>query len=43
MGFTVVQWENEDSVSVVQVVGAVKLKEGTTVIDWPVQGSSGHL
>lgn len=34
MGFTVVQWKNEKSVSVVdekQVVGAVELKEGTTV------------
>ena len=33
-GFTVVQWENENSVSVVngkKVVGAVELKEGTTV------------
>lgn len=46
MGLTVVQWENENSVSVVnekQAVGAVKSKEGTTVIDWPVQRSSGHL
>ena len=34
MGFIVVQWENENSVSVVsekKVVGAVELKEGTTV------------
>ena len=34
MVFIVVQWENENSVSVVnekQVVGAVELKEGTTV------------
>ena len=34
MGFIVVQWENEKSVSVVsekKVVGAVELKEGTTV------------
>ena len=34
MGFIVVQWENENSVSVVskkKVVGAVVLKEGTTV------------
>ena len=33
MGITVEQWENENSVSAVnekQVVGAVKLKEGTT-------------
>ena len=33
-GFTVVQWENENSVSVVdgkKVVGALELKEGTTV------------
>ncbi|PFX20102.1 Lachesin [Stylophora pistillata] len=33
-GLTVVQWENENSVSVVdekQVVGAVELKEGTTI------------
>ena len=33
-GFIVVQWENENSVSVVnekKVVGAVELKEGTTV------------
>ena len=32
MGFIVVQWENENSVSVVnekKVVGAVELKEGT--------------
>ena len=32
MGFIVVQWENEDSVSVLnekKVVGAVELKEGT--------------
>ena len=34
MGFIVVQWENENSVSVLsekKVVGAVELKEGTTV------------
>ena len=34
MGFIVVQWENEKSVSFVgekEVVGAVVLKEGTTV------------
>ena len=34
MGSIVVQWENENSVSVVnekKVVGAVELKEGTTV------------
>ena len=34
IGFTVVKWENENSVSVVKekkVVGAVELKEGTTV------------
>ena len=34
MGFTVVQWENENSVSGInekQVVGTVELKEGTTV------------
>ena len=34
MGFIVVQWENENSVSVAnekKVVGAVELKEGTTV------------
>ena len=34
IGFIVVQWENENSVSVVEekkVVGAVELKEGTTV------------
>ena len=34
IGFIVVQWENENSVSVVKekkVVGAVELKEGTTV------------
>ena len=33
MGFIVVQWENENSVSVVneeKVVGAVEYKEGTT-------------
>ena len=32
MGFIVVQWENEDSVSVLnekKLVGAVELKEGT--------------
>ena len=47
IAFIVVQWENENSVSVVKekkVVGAVELKEGTTVdIDWYKQGSSGHL
>ena len=35
--FIVVQWENENSVSVVKekkVVGAVELKEGTTVDIW---------
>ena len=34
MGFILVQWENENSVSVVnkkKVVGAVEMKEGTTV------------
>ena len=34
IGFIVVQWENENSVSVVKenkVVGAVEFKEGTTV------------
>ena len=34
MGFIVVQWENETSMSVVnekKVAGAVELKEGTTV------------
>ena len=34
MGFIVVQWENENSVSVLsekKVVGAVELKDGTTV------------
>ena len=34
MGFIVVQWENENSMSVVngkKVVGAVEWKEGTTV------------
>ena len=34
IGFIVVQWENENSVSVLKeekVVGAVELKEGTTV------------
>ena len=34
IGFIVVRWENENSVSVVnekKVVGAVELKEGTTV------------
>ena len=45
MGFMVVRWENENSVSVVnekKVVGAVELKEGTTVdiltgtkVGWP--------
>ena len=40
MGFIVVQWENENSVSVVnekKVAGAVELKEGTIDswhIDW---------
>ena len=47
MGFIVVQWENENSVSVVneeKVVGAVEYKEGTTFdIDWYKQESSGHL
>ena len=35
MGFIVVQWENENSVSFVnekKVVGAVELKEGTIVL-----------
>ena len=35
MGSIVVQWENENSVSVVnekKVVSAVELKEGTTVV-----------
>ena len=44
MGFIVVQWENENSVSVVnekKVVGAVELKEGT--INKFKQRSSGHL
>ena len=34
IGFIVVQWENENSVSVLneeKIVGAVELKEGTTV------------
>ena len=34
MGFIVVQWENENSVSVLsekKIVGAVELKDGTTV------------
>ena len=34
MGFIVVQWENENSMSVVsekKAVGAVELKDGTTV------------
>ena len=34
MGFILVQWENENSASVVnekKVVGAVEMKEGTTV------------
>ena len=46
IAFIVVQWENENSVSVVKekkVVGAVELKEGTTVdillvqtrVEWP--------
>ena len=45
MGFIVVQWENENSVSVVnenKVVGTVELKEGQltyrlvqTTIEWP--------
>ena len=49
MGFIVVQWENENSVSVLnekKVVGAVELKEGTINswhIDWFKQRSSGHL
>ena len=49
MGFIVVQWEHENSVSVVnekKVVGAVELKEGTINswhIDWFKQRSSGHL
>ena len=49
MGFFVDQWENENSISVVnekKVVGAVKLKEGTISswhIDWFKQRSSGHL
>ena len=49
MGFIVVQWENENSVSVLnekKVVGAVELKEGTINswhIDWFKQQSSGHL
>ena len=37
IAFIVVQWENENSVSVVKekkVVGAVELKEGTTVDRW---------
>ena len=48
MGFIVVQWENENSVSVVnekKVVGAVQ-EEGTINswhIDWFKQRSSGHL
>ena len=49
MGFFVDQWENENSISVInekKVVGAVKLKEGTISslhIDWFKQRSSGHL
>ena len=49
MGFIVVQWENENSVSVAnekKVVGAVELKEGkinSCHIDWFKQRSSGHL
>ena len=48
MGFIVVQWENDNSVSVVnekKVVGAMELKEGDNSyhIDWYKQGSSGHL
>ena len=47
MGFTVVQWENENSVCVVSEkkgVDAVELKDGTSVdIQWYEQGSSGHL
>ena len=49
MSFIVVQWENENSVSVLnekKVVGAVNLKEGTINswhIDWFKQRSSGHL
>ena len=47
MSFIVVQWENENSVSVLnekKVVGAVELKEGTiNTIDWFKQRSSGHL
>ena len=37
LGFIVVQWENENNVSVVnekKVVGAVELKEGTTLDIW---------
>ena len=48
MGFIVVQWENENSMSVVsekKVAGAVQLKDGTTVDISTVyaQGSSGNL
>ena len=49
MDFIVVQWENENSVSVVngkKVVGVVELKEVTTVdisTAYYKQGSSGHL
>ena len=49
MSFIVVQWENENSVSVLnekKVVGAVELKEGTINswhIDWFKQRSSGYL
>ena len=45
MGFIVVQWENENSVSVVseKKIGAAELKDGTTVhistctnrVEWP--------
>ena len=49
MGFIVVQWENENSVSVLnekKVVGAVELKEGTINswhTDWFKQRLSDHL
>ena len=48
MGFTVVQWENENSVSGTngeQVVGAVELKGGSKlhISTGRVQGSNGHL
>ena len=42
MGFIVVQWENENSVSVLnekKVVGAVELKEGT-INSWHMTGSN---